>query len=326
MAPYSVGPVYRVNQDTAANLYDFPARDYGIQGRWPSPDPAGLASVSPDDPQTWNHYAYVRNSPLGATDPTGESCICAEMEDLNCPDGFGGGWSVGAYVGLAPGGGGVYFGNNEFDALAAAAEQTANMDPTKIPQYQPQGVFSVGANGWSWSPDSPTAFEFTGTKYGKQYNDYFNTWADYSSWSTDLAAQPSSQCYQSAMVIMKIQGSTSVSGSCTESTAGLVYSFQMSKGSTDKVNRVTVKADGGWPDPITSYHNGADSWYFGVFADTPHLVDFTVDQNGNSVPINAHVDPFGPFNPLHYLIQLPLGKVGGANWNGTCSAVGGCSF
>jgi RHS repeat-associated protein len=52
-------------------IYDFPAREYGIQGRWPSPDPAGLLAVNPGDPQSWNRYAYVDNNPLAATDPTG---------------------------------------------------------------------------------------------------------------------------------------------------------------------------------------------------------------------------------------------------------------
>ncbi|HXQ27062.1 MAG TPA: RHS repeat-associated core domain-containing protein [Candidatus Acidoferrales bacterium] len=60
-----------MNQDTVSNLYDFPAREYGIQGRWPSPDPAGISSVDPTDPQTWDRYAYVRNSPLTLTDPLG---------------------------------------------------------------------------------------------------------------------------------------------------------------------------------------------------------------------------------------------------------------
>ena len=59
------------NQLTSGNLYDFPAREYGIQGRWPSPDPAGLAAVDLSDPQTLNRYAYVRNSPLRIVDPSG---------------------------------------------------------------------------------------------------------------------------------------------------------------------------------------------------------------------------------------------------------------
>lgn len=60
-----------MNQDTASNVYDFPAREYGIQGRWPSPDPSGLAAVDSSDPQSWNRYAYVGNSPLNLTDPLG---------------------------------------------------------------------------------------------------------------------------------------------------------------------------------------------------------------------------------------------------------------
>jgi RHS repeat-associated protein len=55
-----------------SNLFDFPAREYNsIHGRWPSPDPAGISSVRLRDPQTLNRYAYVRNSPLRLTDPSG---------------------------------------------------------------------------------------------------------------------------------------------------------------------------------------------------------------------------------------------------------------
>ncbi len=65
-----------MNQDTVANLYDFPARECGgAQGRWPSPDPAGLAAVDPTNPQSWNRYAYVLNSPCSLVDPLGlDSC------------------------------------------------------------------------------------------------------------------------------------------------------------------------------------------------------------------------------------------------------------
>jgi RHS repeat-associated protein len=89
-----------MNQDTVLNLYDFPAREYGIQGRWPSPDPSGLSSVSKNDPQTWNRYAYVRNSPLIAVDPQGL------RPAWYCHDGVCGGSAGGfamMYGGAAPG-------------------------------------------------------------------------------------------------------------------------------------------------------------------------------------------------------------------------------
>jgi hypothetical protein len=41
------------------------------QGRWISPDPAGVAAANPADPQTWNRYAYVGNRPLNSSDPLG---------------------------------------------------------------------------------------------------------------------------------------------------------------------------------------------------------------------------------------------------------------
>jgi RHS repeat-associated protein len=53
-------------------LYNYSFREYDqTRGRWPSPDPAGLAAVDPTIPQSWNRYAYVTNSPLMYTDPTG---------------------------------------------------------------------------------------------------------------------------------------------------------------------------------------------------------------------------------------------------------------
>jgi RHS repeat-associated protein len=60
------------NSDTVSSLYDFTFRRLSpSQGRWISPDPAGLVAVDPTSPQTWNRYAYVANNPLSFTDPTG---------------------------------------------------------------------------------------------------------------------------------------------------------------------------------------------------------------------------------------------------------------
>src|SRR6266478_322403 len=65
-----------MNQDTVSNLYDFPAREYGIQGRWASPDPAGLAVIDTVNPQSWNRYTYVLGNPLGLIDPLGLDNDC----------------------------------------------------------------------------------------------------------------------------------------------------------------------------------------------------------------------------------------------------------
>lgn len=67
------------NEDTTTNLYDAMYREYGIQGRWPSPDPLGVAAVNPANPQTWNRYAYVYNNPLLLTDVSGtRGCYTVE--------------------------------------------------------------------------------------------------------------------------------------------------------------------------------------------------------------------------------------------------------
>jgi RHS repeat-associated protein len=63
------------NQDTVpgstGGLYDFMYRQLAQYGRWISPDPAGLKAVTLSDPQTWNQYAYARNSPLNRVDRLG---------------------------------------------------------------------------------------------------------------------------------------------------------------------------------------------------------------------------------------------------------------
>src|SRR3989441_7564293 len=40
------------NSDTVSGGYDFLFREYSMQGRWASPDPAGLAAVDPTNPQS----------------------------------------------------------------------------------------------------------------------------------------------------------------------------------------------------------------------------------------------------------------------------------
>jgi RHS repeat-associated protein len=82
--------------------YGFPERLYrSNQGRWLTPDPAGMGVVDPADPQTWNRYAYVRNSPLNRVDPQG-------LDDWDEGwGGDGGGWGDGGWGGDGGGWGGT---------------------------------------------------------------------------------------------------------------------------------------------------------------------------------------------------------------------------
>ena len=62
--------------DKQSITYHTPARELSpTQGRWLTPDPAGLAALDPTNPQTWNRYAYVLNNPVSAIDPTGLDCV-----------------------------------------------------------------------------------------------------------------------------------------------------------------------------------------------------------------------------------------------------------
>ncbi len=93
-----------IGQNIEADLWDATYREYhATQGRWISPDPAGMSAADPSNPQTWNRYAYVGNNPLSAVDPTGQYLML-------CEDPWGGGFDYGfekttslGYPGLACG-------------------------------------------------------------------------------------------------------------------------------------------------------------------------------------------------------------------------------
>lgn len=85
------------NADTATSLYDFTFREHSSsQGRWISPDPAGVAAVDPTNPQSWNRYAYAVNNSLALVDPLGlkvvpcppgsTSLICVDVSAPGAPD------------------------------------------------------------------------------------------------------------------------------------------------------------------------------------------------------------------------------------------------
>jgi RHS repeat-associated protein len=55
------------------------------EGRWLSPDPAGMAAVDLTNPQSLNMYAYVDNNPINSFDPLGLKSLPGCNEDH--PDG-----------------------------------------------------------------------------------------------------------------------------------------------------------------------------------------------------------------------------------------------
>ncbi len=72
--------------DVVSDEYDFMFREYhSTQGRWISPDPAGIAAVRLGTPQTWNRYAYVSNNPLSNTDSLG---LFDDAIGSGCSNGF----------------------------------------------------------------------------------------------------------------------------------------------------------------------------------------------------------------------------------------------
>jgi RHS repeat-associated protein len=123
------------NQDTVAGNYDAVFRQYATQGRWPSPDPAGLAAVDPTNPQSWNRYAYVVNNPLNLADPSGlkpYQLLCAPagtIGDIQCQ---------GQSSGPGGGAGTAFFGNDLFDIIQLAFTPTLDCS---------QNADFCGANG-----------------------------------------------------------------------------------------------------------------------------------------------------------------------------------
>ena len=76
--------------NTVSDEYDADNRRiHSSQGRWISPDPAGLAAVELSNPQTLNRYAYVKNNPLNRVDPTGLNDCEAHADCENIGLGLG---------------------------------------------------------------------------------------------------------------------------------------------------------------------------------------------------------------------------------------------
>ena len=129
--------------DTVNDEYDFLARKlHSAQGRWISPDPAGLGSVTLANPQSWNRYAYVQNSPLTAVDTNGLACYPIERNLTG---------SCGFWANL----GGFQFGSqwSDFDIINAALS-----DSYEVPIWK-GATANICADGDCVLTDVPSGFE-----------------------------------------------------------------------------------------------------------------------------------------------------------------------
>jgi RHS repeat-associated protein len=71
-------------RDAETGLDYFGARYMSsAQGRFTSPDKP-FADQHPEDPQSWNLYAYVRNSPLAHVDTDGQACFALNSSSAFC--------------------------------------------------------------------------------------------------------------------------------------------------------------------------------------------------------------------------------------------------
>ena len=144
-----------------AGLDDFLFRRYHpVQGRWISPDPAGLSSVDMTYPQTWNRYAYVANNPLNATDSLGLYCALDPNSSVGatlggCMQGVGG--SYDATVGV---GGGVAGGNQETSNFDRAFQEIEQFFGGQVSGIWSQADMNAYESSQFWH-SQPDAFDRT---------------------------------------------------------------------------------------------------------------------------------------------------------------------
>jgi len=138
-----------LNTDTVTPLDDATFREFDtMQGRWLSPDPAGLAAVDEMNPQSLNRYAYVGNNPTTLIDPSGLHFFqpCSGTGLCNWGSGLGGGGvscTTDGISGPCPSGGvGL---NGEFNATGINTDPFYN---SKIGQWEFFGAFADGSAGF----------------------------------------------------------------------------------------------------------------------------------------------------------------------------------
>ena len=203
-----------LTNSTVSDEYDFPARSIQTnQGRWISPDPAGLDAVNPADPQSWNRYSYVGNRPLNTVDPSGlYPCNPFTKDDAcdpiggpdpcafditcfppPCPDcgGGGGGGGGGGRRGHRGGGGGRRVGGKWPDGETLGLPTGLNLKPMGLAELiglSPGTQCEFGACG-----AGPSAFAGSGGDVTTQIKSLYQNILEH---LEKLAAEPNSLAAQ----------------------------------------------------------------------------------------------------------------------------------
>jgi RHS repeat-associated protein len=164
--------------------FDTPARLlHGKQGRWISPDPAGISAASLDNPQTLNAYAYASNDPLIFNDPTGLDSIWnfggapgvagyyggdfgCTLDGLECSTSLHSGFGVlgGNAIAMCPQCNNPFAhtvvgaNNNIYQSIYQYVPGSSSMMPNGDGTYTM--AVTIGGWGWhmfqsSWTPDDP---------------------------------------------------------------------------------------------------------------------------------------------------------------------------
>ena len=285
----------------------FGARYYASNmGRMMTPDPVGGTL---GDPQSLNKYAYVRNSPLILTDPTGLDDF-DEIPDLDQDD--------------------KDTRRDQWNQLVLDFNQAVR--DKECDGGKKSSCSGDGRGGVNWvnaTGSSPFEFQFSGNLYGEDYTKSFETWDAYAEWRTGIAADAGTagEVYQAFMA------SCAYMSGCDPNLKYTVNSQR--RGTTQNIQ---ILGPDGKPLPLNTDqaaadaghmgvgHGGNDSWYIGGMVDVLHVVDVQQAYESATPGGEAHIDPASPFGllaPFHG-VEFVLSKIvpNGSPQSFACSASG----
>jgi RHS repeat-associated protein len=177
----SIWPSFMDGYAATFRLYEF------NEGRWVSPDPAGLGAVDVTNPQSWNRYAYVLNNPASWTDASGLAAYCPYGVNNNTsPPGCAGvpifisnayGTAGGSNSGTAPSN-----GRNCSAGPASAGQYIAGT--AEAATLTSQWASGLGPGNRTFGPDTATS-AVMGQSAGVQdaLNEYYMTGATHDLYS-----------------------------------------------------------------------------------------------------------------------------------------------